>query len=103
MRMQRLPIKKCFLKWAGCKARLLKDLLPLLPEGKDRLIEPFVGSGALFMNTDFHNNLLADSNQELISLFALLKEDGPAVLNQCKALFTAQNNAKERYYDLRDE
>ncbi|HEY0720668.1 MAG TPA: DNA adenine methylase, partial [Gammaproteobacteria bacterium] len=39
-----------FLKWAGNKYRLVERIVVDLPEGK-RLVEPFVGSGALFLNT----------------------------------------------------
>ena len=38
---------KPFLKWAGGKYRLVELIKSTLPEG-DRLIEPFVGSGAIF-------------------------------------------------------
>lgn len=40
------------LKWVGSKARLMPQLLPHLPEGK-RLVEPFAGSCAVMMNTDY--------------------------------------------------
>ena len=50
-----------FLKWAGSKRRLLTQLLPLLPQGQ-RLIEPFVGAGSVFMGTQYPHYLLADSN-----------------------------------------
>ena len=35
-----------FLKWAGNKYQILEHILAVLPNGK-RLIEPFVGSGAV--------------------------------------------------------
>ncbi|MDI8682019.1 DNA adenine methylase, partial [Salmonella enterica subsp. enterica serovar Kentucky] len=40
------------LKWVGSKARLMPKLRPHLPEGK-RLVEPFAGSCAVMMNTDY--------------------------------------------------
>ncbi len=43
---------KPFLKWAGGKYRLVDLIKSTLPEG-NRLIELFVGSGALFLNTDY--------------------------------------------------
>ena len=42
---------KPFLKWAGNKYQIVHRIKEILPAGK-RLIEPFVGSGALFLNTD---------------------------------------------------
>ncbi|MFX6803955.1 DNA adenine methylase, partial [Acinetobacter baumannii] len=47
---------KPFLKWAGSKYRLLSTIQQLLPKGQ-RLIEPFVGSGAVFLNLDFSDYL----------------------------------------------
>jgi site-specific DNA-adenine methylase len=39
---------KPFLKWAGGKYRIVDRIQKRLPRGK-RLIEPFVGSGAVFL------------------------------------------------------
>ena len=66
---------KPFLKWAGGKYRLVDLIKTTLPKG-NRLIEPFVGSGALFLNTDYSANLLADSNPDLINLFQLIQKEG---------------------------
>ena len=43
---------KPFLKWAGNKYRIIDQICAVLPPG-NRLIEPFVGSGAVFLNTDY--------------------------------------------------
>ena len=40
---------KPFLKWAGGKYRVLPQIEKILPHG-NRLIEPFVGSGAVFLS-----------------------------------------------------
>jgi site-specific DNA-adenine methylase len=51
-----------FLKWAGGKFSLLSELDRHIPAGK-RLIEPFVGGGSVFLNSDKHESfLLADVN-----------------------------------------
>ena len=42
-----------FLKWAGGKFRLTDDLNRVFPKRKQCLIEPFVGAGAVFLNSDF--------------------------------------------------
>jgi cbb3-type cytochrome oxidase subunit 3 len=52
-----------FLKWAGGKYRIVDDIKKFLPKG-NRLVEPFVGSGAVFLNTDYDAYLLADINEE---------------------------------------
>lgn len=93
---------KSFLKWAGGKSRVLPKIQSVLPQGK-RLIEPFVGSGVVFLNSDYPEFLLADSNTDLINLFNQLKTEGEGFINYAKALFTPENNTEESFYALRDK
>ena len=44
---------KPFLKWAGNKYQIIHRIKKELPEGRQRLIEPFVGSGALFLGGQY--------------------------------------------------
>lgn len=91
---------RTFLKWAGNKQRMVERIAALLPLGQ-RLIEPFVGSGALFLNTDYPAYLLADSNPDLIHLYRHLQAEGPAFIEFCRELFVAQNNTPDTFYALR--
>ena len=91
---------KPFLKWAGNKFRVLNQILPHLPAG-ERLIEPFVGSGALFLNSGYAAYLLADSNADLIALYQHLQQEGDDFIAYCRSFFTPENNAAERYYAFR--
>ncbi|HEN5500278.1 TPA: DNA adenine methylase, partial [Legionella pneumophila] len=50
-----------FLKWAGGKFQIISKIRSSLPEGS-RLIEPFLGSGSVFLNTNYEQFLLADIN-----------------------------------------
>lgn len=91
-----------FLKWAGGKFSLLPELDCLIPAGL-RLIEPFVGGGSVFMNSDKHASfLLADVNQDLISLYQMLAVAPEQVLTHARRMFSLLNNA-ESYSKLRDE
>jgi DNA adenine methylase len=91
---------KPFLKWAGNKHRLLPRILPLLPKGQ-RLVEPFVGSGAVFLNTQYDDYLLADTNATLIRVYQLLQEEGEPFVAYARAFFTPENNSAEAYYENR--
>lgn len=93
---------KPFLKWAGGKYRLVDLIKTTLPKG-NRLIEPFVGSGAVFLNTDYSANLLADSNPDLIKLFQLVQNEGQGFINYCQGLFVPENNTELAFYQLREE
>jgi DNA adenine methylase len=95
------PIRP-FLKWAGNKFRIIDRVREALPPGK-RLVEPFVGSGAVFLNTDYPRYLLADSNPDLITVYRLLQEEGAHFIADCHALFIPENNRSRAYYRLRAE
>jgi len=80
----------------------MERILPLLPEGK-RLIEPFAGSAAVFLNSSYGSGLLADSNEDLITLYRFLQKDGEDFIHYAMRLFTVANNQEDIYYALRGE
>ena len=91
---------KPFLKWAGNKFRLMDKIQKLLPNGK-RLIEPFAGSAAVFLNTNYNNYLLSDSNADLINLYNILKEKNSDFIKYSKRYFNSKYNTEDAYYELR--
>lgn len=52
------------LKWAGNKTDLMPELLAHLPKGP-RLVEPFAGSCAVMMATDYPHYLVADTSPDV--------------------------------------
>ncbi|KMV32673.1 MULTISPECIES: adenine-specific DNA-methyltransferase [Franconibacter] len=93
---------RAFLKWAGGKYPLLDEIKRHLPEG-ECLIEPFVGAGSVFLNTDYSSYILADINSDLISLYNTVKDRPDDYVNEARLLFTSSNNQSEVYYQLREE
>lgn len=93
---------KPFLKWAGNKFRLMDKIENILPTGK-RLIEPFAGSGAVFLNTHYSDYLLSDSNADLINLYNLLKDQGTDFIKYCRPYFSEKYNNEATYYELRKQ
>lgn len=59
------------LKWAGNKIAIMSELKKHLPAGP-RLVEPFAGSCAVMMETDYPSYLVADINPDLINLYKRL-------------------------------
>lgn len=90
-----------FLKWAGGKYRVLNRLEPHL-KGK-KLIEPFVGSGAVFLNLPFERTLVGDINPDLITLYGFLKKEKKRFVTYCQSFFTQENNSQNQYLDFRIE
>lgn len=89
------------LKWAGSKIRIMDVLKKHLPEGR-RLVEPFAGSCAVMMNTDYSEYLIADINPDLINLYKNIKDDVEGFINYARDFFALCNSA-ENYYSIRAE
>lgn len=87
------------IKWAGGKTRVMPQLLKHLPKA-DCLIEPFVGSGTVFMNTEYRRYVLCDSNRALINFFLALRDDTERLIAIAKNQFRNGNNA-DSYYEER--
>ena len=100
--MHKLKRNRPPLKWAGGKYQILDRIDEHLPEG-NRLIEPFVGSGAVFLNSDYKRFVLNDINADLINFYKTLKRDGENFICFAKKLFNAKNNTEKVYYRLRDD
>lgn len=93
---------KPFLKWAGGKYKIIDRIIKELPKG-DLLIEPFVGSGAVFLNTDYDEYHVADLNGDLIDLYQQIQSGGIEFISYASELFSKENNSERAYYDYRDE
>jgi DNA adenine methylase len=94
------------LKWVGSKVRIMPQLLDHLPEGK-RLVEPFAGSCAVMMNTDYDEYLIADLNPDLVNLYKAMAYHTDAFLMELETLFSAgalgeQESRAIFYYAVRD-
>lgn len=93
---------RAFLKWAGGKYPLLDDIKRHLPKG-ECLVEPFVGAGSVFLNTDFSRYILADINSDLISLYNIVKMRTDEYVQAARELFVPETNCAEVYYQFREE
>lgn len=87
-------------KWPGGKFRLLGEILPRLPAG-ERFVEPFAGSGAVFLNCEYPAAVLSDSNADLMLFYKTLVRLGGRFISRCRALF-ADGNQSGVYYERRE-
>jgi len=95
---------KPFLKWAGGKTQLIKEIELILPteliKTKFTYIEPFVGSGAVlfWMLNNFPNMkkvIINDLNEDLINVYKIIK------LKPHELIFIL-NNLQKEFYKLKD-
>jgi len=88
-----------FLKWAGGKRWFAERCMHLIPEGFDRYIEPFLGSGAMFFALKPQQAILSDLNADLINCYIVVRDAPEAIavrLNDHQAL-----HSEEYYYVVR--
>lgn len=93
---------RAFLKWAGGKYNLIEAISAQLPQGK-KLIEPFVGAGSVFLNTDYSSYLLNDINPDLINLYKIVKKQSSSYIHDSAQLFSPSYNQEQRYYEIREK
>ncbi|MGB0744564.1 MAG: Dam family site-specific DNA-(adenine-N6)-methyltransferase [Opitutales bacterium] len=100
----RKKLTRPFLKWAGNKFKILDQVLPQLNRhGNQRLLEPFVGSGAVFLNAGFRENVLCDVNPDIINLYEYLRQQPDGFIEDCKQYFSGAYNNQASFNQLRDE
>src|SRR5881392_1430139 len=105
----RTPVRP-ILKWAGGKRQLLPELRPFYPVGFTRYFEPFLGSGAVFL--DLYNSglldgrrvYLSDVNADIIGCYRAVRDDVEAVIAALQAHDRSYRVAGgSHFYRVRDE
>lgn len=90
------------LKWAGNKTGIISELLDHLPAAGQRLVEPFAGSCAVMMATDYPAYLIADINPDLINLYRQVKDDCDTFVKFAQDFFVTSND-ETAYYIARQD
>lgn len=93
---------KPLIKWPGGKRReleVIKRHLPTLTKDT-RLIEPFVGGGAVFFDLEHVPATIADVHEDLINLYRII---GSGEGNKLYELMAQHDNTPETYYYIRNE
>jgi len=87
-----------FLRWAGGKRWLTKqNVVPLSDDV--RIVEPFLGGGALFFSRNFKKALLADTNRFLINAYKRMRDNHVELFDAVVANFDL--HTKDYYYQVR--
>lgn len=104
MKKEENIILKPFLRWAGGKTWLLKDIYNYLPERFNNYYEPFLGGGSVYIHLKSIGKIqneafLSDRNTDLINAYNAIKYNSFELIRILKEY----KNEKEFYYFLRDQ
>jgi DNA adenine methylase len=89
-------------KWAGSKSNCLSRLVSCFPGTFGRYIEPFVGSGAVFLALSPEVPvLLNDANQELMAMYRAIRDRPLDLMLALDKL--GKEYSEDFYYRLRDQ
>lgn len=88
-----------FLKWAGGKRALLREIKNRTPDYSGTYFEPFLGAGAVLFNQDAsRRKCVSDFNEDLIEVYEVVRD-------QCLELIDAlkkHENTRDHYYFVRE-
>lgn len=84
--------KRAFLGWMGGKSRLVKTLLPLIPEQHTAYVEVFAGAAwLLFSKPPSDVEVINDVHSELITLYRVVQHHLPELLRQMEYALIARD------------
>lgn len=94
---------KPFLKWAGGKSRLSKQISSFFPKKFNRYFEPFLGSGAIYFTISPQEGILNDLNKYLIGTYEIIRDNPVGLIKKLKNINEVYHSlpsieAKSNYY-----
>jgi DNA adenine methylase len=100
---------KPFLKWAGGKSRVTKEISSFFPTNFIRYYEPFLGSAALYFAVSPREGRLNDLNKALIDTYIVVRDNVESLITELTKIqdeyySCTSNERKKKYYlELRAE
>lgn len=86
-----------FLKWAGGKRQLLRELKKHVPKTYGTYYEPFVGAGAVLFHLRPERAVINDVNGDLMNAYRVVKEH----IDELLAALSLHRNDREYFYEVR--
>jgi DNA adenine methylase len=92
-----------FVKWAGGKRSLLREIISRFPDKFNNYYEPFIGGGAVFFAVYKHirQAFLSDTNLDLIITYRIIQTQPEALIKRLQ--IHAKQHSKEYYYQIRSQ
>ena len=92
---------KTFINWQGNKSKHINKFINYIPEFTGTYIEPFVGSGALFLNLEPKKWIINDLNKDLINIWKCVKDNPEYLIENFKEFgkkFKKMSNERKLEY-----
>ena len=89
---------RTFLRRPGNKTKFLKYIIPLIPEFTGTYLEPFLGTGAVYLGLLPEKAILNDNNKDIISIWKLIKKDPEYIIKEIdlfKGIFLPLSNEEK--------
>ena len=77
---------KSFIRWMGNKQKHIRHFLPFIPSEYNTYIEPFLGSGSLFLHLAPEKWIINDLNKDLINSWMDVRNHPEEVLKTMQNL-----------------
>jgi DNA adenine methylase len=75
---------KTFVRWSGNKSKHLRHIIPYVPNDYNTYIEPFIGSGALFLKLEPEKWIINDINKDIINVWKAIRDDPEYIISEFK-------------------
>jgi len=96
---KKIVFPKPFLKWAGGKRQLLKELSKAMPKNYEDYFEPFIGGGAFFFSLQPKGGFISDINPELIMTYQVIRSYPEELIKELKKY----RNTEKDFYKIRNQ
>lgn len=73
---------RTFIRRPGNKTKILKYIIPRIPEFSGTYIEPFLGTGAVYLHLLPKQAMLNDLNKDIISIWKMVRENPEYLLRE---------------------
>jgi len=92
---------KPYLKWAGGKRQLIKEISAYIPKNFSTYYEPFVGAGAVLFSLQPKHAVINDNNEQLMLTYKVIKNNVESLINAL--IEHKEHNCEEYYYKIREK
>lgn len=88
-----------FLKWAGGKRQLLKEIEQYIPKKISTYYEPFLGGGAVLFHLQHKKAVVNDCNKELINVYEVIRDNVEELIDDLQK----HKNEEDYFYNIRKQ